>query len=196
MVRKSHENSQPNGKQKNNYLRYNYTMDDKTKIGLTSLYERLIQIEKELGKEIPSMSQPVTFENLAEIMDDQNSKYKQIELSKIRQHFLEGIYLNFGEEIEATNITKYIEYAVKYVEANSAKIAILLKTDVSSELKFQTCYVLVKELCVNANIDEKLISSIINHLVSLVYHKEEAKVIEELPVPQKPKKKYLKFCLK
>lgn len=134
-------------------------------IGLKSLIDRIRSLENE----IKHTDSKATFENdIINNLEKNKKEYTTSELNKIKKHYINGM------TFESSEIFQLIEYTIRYIESNIIKIALLLNTNVSSNLKLQTALSLIKDIVANYS-DTFLVQSI-NGLVKLIYNSDMKKL--------------------
>lgn len=165
-------------------------------MGLKSINERISKLEEVTDNVI----EPQGFVDV--VMSNQIKKKNnttKAELEKLKNHFDVGLKKNINYESNLdllTNVSRVVEYTVRYIESNIGKIASLFNTGVSSELKLETAVLLIKDFI--TDFPETFIINSIEHMVSLIFNsnKEPDLPINNVITKKGSIKKSMKYLMK
>ena len=138
-------------------------------LGLKSITERLINVEKKIERKVSFPDDQLRFEDVIMTkIKNSPEEIKKKKLSKVTEHFYDG--LNSQVNIrDSSNLIKIILYSIKWIESNIEIVAKILNVDVTSEFKLETCIDLVKDVC--GLFDNTLIINSINTMVEIIFPK-------------------------
>lgn len=161
-----------------------------TNLGLTTLNNKISAIENKLN-----ITKNITFadnvvSNIASVKEENIKSY----LSSVESMFMSGliksnINISSTEEI-ILNLTKLIEYTVKFVEANGAVIAKNIFTDLTSGFKLSTAVNFVMSI-VQDIFPNNVIVTYIEHFVQLLFphpSTQDISALERAPSIKKAKR--------
>lgn len=146
-----------------------------TNVGIKSLAERLSTLEEQLKTSKTDLSDII----LASIENKKRQK-EHSEIKAMEQHFHKGIQSN--TLVPCRDFLKILEYSIKWIENNIAKLAKLMNIPVTSELKHDICISLLKS--VDLGVKDSVIETSITYLVVILFPHEE-------PVPTPPPRPHL-----
>jgi hypothetical protein len=138
-----------------------------TPIGLKTILEKVNNIEKVIMSDVTTSSSFVGYA----INDIKTGQYMKLssDITTFVQKFKNLIPANIDAFHDVVLICST---GVKYVEKNISKLGELMKKEITSDFKLNTCLNLVKEIVSNKHPEQLLISSI-NHIVGLLFPKSK-----------------------
>ena len=151
-----------------------------TSIGLNSLNLKISKLESQISEKSENPKSNLFEDIIIHRLENKKKDSRKEEISKIKMHYTEGLVTQIDIE-DPNNIIDIIYYSVLWVERNIHKLAVLLQSDVNSELKLMTCIELIHE-SMRAYDDLFLVASI-ESLVKIVFNTQQKKPVFPPPPP-------------
>ena len=138
-------------------------------IGLKSISKKISEMEKQIGVSSSSGD----FEDIiVNKLENKKKDARKEQISVMKHHYKEGLVSQIDVD-NSNNLMDIAYYSVLWIEKNINKLALLLNTDVTSELKLMTCIQLIHEY-IN-DYDDDFLTCTIETLVRIVFHSKEKK---------------------
>lgn len=167
-----------------------------SKIGLKTLSERLQNLEKINDVEsLPDDFAGRMIKSKKKKDFDKDIKTKD-ELDRVKKHY----YDNLIEQVpdpNFLNLSKVVEYTVKYVEKNAGKISEIIDMVVDGEFKLETAIMLITDLITDVDID--FLKNLVSEMVYLLFNQDrekKKKIKRKKSISKKTQNGLFGFCRK